>query len=217
MKIWSQILRALAALVLLAYPGLVYFGMSSGSPRQVSIVLLLVLAPAIFFRLNKNSNQGVRILAVAPLSIIAILSLTALVGEQGYILITPVATNSMLLIAFGSTLRRSKPNARIMPMIERFARMQESELSDDQQAWCRMWTWIWCIFFVINGTTAMLLATWGTIKWWALYNGLLCYGLIGLLFAAEWLLRRYRFREIFAERARARAANPDNMPTRHES
>ena len=159
-------------------------------------MLLLVLAPAIFFRLNKNSNQGVRILAVAPLSIIAILSLTALVGEQGYILITPVATNSMLLIAFGSTLRRSKPNARIMPMIERFARLQEKELSLEKQAWCRMWTWLWCAFFVVNGTTALLLAMWASMKWWALYNGLICYGLIAAMFATEWLLRRRRFPEL---------------------
>ncbi len=217
MKIWSTILRSLAALVLLAYPGLVYFGMSSGSPRQVSIVLLLILAPAIFSRLSKNSNQGVRILALVPFSIIAILSLTALLDEQSYILITPVATNTMLLIAFGSTLRRGKLNAPVMPMIERFARMQESELSDDQQAWCRMWTWIWCMFFIANGTTALLLATWGTVKWWALYNGLLCYGLIGLLFASEWLLRRYRFREIFAERARAKAANSAKISPSHDS
>ena len=73
---------------------------------------------------------------------------------------------------------------------------QEKELDAPKQAWCRMWTWIWCAFFVANGTTAALLAVFADIKWWALYNGLLCYALIGGLFASEWLLRRVRFPDI---------------------
>ena len=28
------------------------------------------------------------------------------------------------------------------------------------------------------------------VSWWALYTGLISYGLIGLLFAGEWLIRQ---------------------------
>lgn len=202
MNAWSIILRTLAAIVLIAYPALVYFGMSSGSPRQVSLVLILVMAPAMILRLRKSSQQAVRGLAAVPITIVAILLIAAIFDGTNYILATPVAANVVLLIAFGSTLRRGRPTDRggaeqpVMPMIERFARLQEKELSPAKQAWCRLWTWLWCAFFIANGTTALLLALWGSMKWWALYNGLICYGLIGTMFATEWLLRRRRFPDL---------------------
>lgn len=196
MNAWSIILRSLAAIALLTYPAFVYFGMSSDSPRQVSLVLLLVMAPAMVLRLRKSSLQHIRGLAAVPLTIIAILALAALLDASNYILATPVAANLVLLITFGSTLRRGKPDHPVMPMIERFARLQEKELSSDKQAWCRRWTWLWCVFFVANGIAALLLAMWATMQWWALYNGLICYGLIGVMFAVEWLLRRRRFPDL---------------------
>ena len=73
MNAWSIILRTLAAIVLIAYPALVYFGMSSGSPRQVSLVLILVMAPAMILRLRKSSQQAVRGLAAVPITIVTIL------------------------------------------------------------------------------------------------------------------------------------------------
>ncbi len=78
-------------------------------------------------------------------------------------------------------------------MIERFARLQEETLSPEQQAWCKLWTKIWCAFFVFNATTAALLAGFAPLAWWAFYNGLLAYGLSGILLGTEWLLRRRRF------------------------
>jgi len=190
------ILRSLGAIALLAYPVLVYLGMSSGSPRQVSLLLLVVMAPALILRLRKSSQQAIRGLAAVPLTIIAILSLAALLDASDYILATPIAANAVLLFAFGSTLRRGRTEQPVMPMIERFARLQEKDLSPDKQAWCRMWTWLWCGFFVFNGTTALVLAVWASVKWWALYNGLICYGLIGVMFATEWLLRHRRFPDL---------------------
>lgn len=196
MNVWPHILRALAAVVLCAYPALVYFGLSSGSPRQVSLVLLLAMSPALILRLRQSSRQAVRGLIVVPLTIISILSLAAILDHPDYIRATPVAANVVLLVAFGSTLR---DRSRVMPMIERFARLQVEDLSAEQRSWCRTWTWIWCAFFIANGVAALAFALWGSLKWWALYNGLLCYGLIGSLFATEWLLRRRRFPELAAK------------------
>src|SRR6185436_7648546 len=53
---------------------------------------------------------------------------------------------------------------------------------------------IWCLFFALNGSTALLLALAAPLAWWTLYNGLIAYLLIGALFATEWILRRRRFR-----------------------
>ncbi|MCK5941621.1 MAG: strain DSM, partial [Planctomycetes bacterium] len=130
------------------------------------------------------------------LTILTILIVAAALDGSEYILATPVATNVVLLVSFGVTLRPGS-----MPMIERFARLQEKELDGEKRAWCRMWTWIWCAFFVANGATAALLALYAEMRWWALYNGLLCYALIGSLFAIEWLLRRVRFPDVRRRKA----------------
>jgi uncharacterized membrane protein len=41
-----------------------------------------------------------------------------------------------------------------------------------------------------NGLMAAALTLWAPLTWWALYTGLISYGLMGLLFAGEWLVRR---------------------------
>ncbi len=51
-------------------------------------------------------------------------------------------------------------------------------------------TQVWCGFFVLNGGLALCTALWASDAGWALYNGLVAYVLMGLLFAGEWLVRR---------------------------
>jgi uncharacterized membrane protein len=41
------------------------------------------------------------------------------------------------------------------------------------------------------------LTLWAPLSWWTLYNGLIAYFIMGILFAGEWLLRR-RLRRSFA-------------------
>jgi uncharacterized membrane protein len=52
---------------------------------------------------------------------------------------------------------------------------------------------IWCVFFVLNGTTAGLLGWWAPLEWWTIYTGLISYILSGVLLGTEWILRRRRF------------------------
>lgn len=188
MNAWSVLLRIAATVALIAYPVFVWLGLSSGSPRTVALVLLAVMVPALLLRRREGPQAAVKSLAIVPLTVIAVLGVAALLDGEQWILFTPVATNCVLLLAFGSTLRRGS-----MPMIERFARLQQKELGPDKQAWCRGWTWGWCAFFVVNGSTAAALATWAPRAWWALYNGMICYALIGLMALGEFLLRRRRF------------------------
>lgn len=178
----------LGAAIVVAYPLLVYHGLTSWSPRVVSLVLLAVLGPLFLFRARRLDRGTVRGLAVVPAVTVLALGAGAALDAAGCVLVVPVAISTVLLIAFGSTLRDGA-----VPMIERFARLQESDLSPDQRTWCRQWTWIWCGFFVVNGGVAAALALLAPLRWWTVYNGLVAYGLIGLLFATEWLLRRRRF------------------------
>lgn len=183
-----RIARLAAAIALLLYPLAVWLGLSQQSPRLLALVLLAVMAPAAMWRLRQSPRSHVRGLALIPLVTIAALAAAALLDATGCMLFVPVAINVVCLIAFAATLRRTA-----MPMIERFARLQQAELTVAQQAWCRLWTAIWCAFFLVNGGIAAALAVAAPLSWWAFYNGLLAYALIGALLSIEWLLRRRRF------------------------
>jgi len=197
---WTILLRTLAAVALFVYPVFVWLGLSTteSSPRFVALGLLLVILPAAFLRLRRSNQPHLKGLAFVPLTVVAILLLTVALDARGLILLTPVLTNCVLLFAFGVTLRPGS-----MPMIERFARLQQKDLGDEQRAWCRLWTWIWCAFFVFNGATAGALAAFAPMSWWAFYNGMLCYALIGGVFLLEWLLRRRRFPQLRDGKANA--------------
>jgi uncharacterized membrane protein len=53
----------------------------------------------------------------------------------------------------------------------------------------------WCVFFVLNGGVALALALLADVRSWATYTGGIAYALMGGMFTAEFLERRYRFRE----------------------
>jgi uncharacterized membrane protein len=170
--------------VLISYPFWVWWGLSHGSPRVVGLVLLGLLLLMTGLRWRKK-RPG---LVFLPLLTALLLGLAAWFNASGLVLLVPVVINAVLLSAFASTLRRGA-----MPVVERFARLQEAELTAAQQAWCRLWTWIWCGFFLVNGGIALTLVLAAPLSWWVFYNGLLAYLLMGVLFASEWLLRRRRF------------------------
>ncbi len=183
----SRLIRVAAGCVLVAYPVLVWWGLTARGPRWTALVLLGLLVPAALLR-GRAARSPVGGIALVPLVTIAALASAAALDRMGFMLAVPVAVNAVLLLSFGATLR-----AGSVPMIERFARLQEPSLSLEQRAWCRGWTRIWCGFFVVNGAIALALGAWAPVSWWALYNGMLAYGLIGGLLLLEWWLRRQRF------------------------
>jgi len=54
----------------------------------------------------------------------------------------------------------------------------------------RRLTKVWIAFFIANGLVALWTALYATLKTWTLYNGLISYILIAVLFVGEWPVRR---------------------------
>jgi uncharacterized membrane protein len=121
-----------------------------------------------------------------PLGVLLLLHFAAkaIPGYAAFALkLYPVAVNFVLLISFYRSLK-------VPPtMIERFARLRRPDLGDASLAYTRRLTEIWCLFFFLNGTLALALAAFAGDKVWALYNGLIAYLLMGLLFALGLLFR----------------------------
>lgn len=180
--------KVLLAALFVAYPIVVWLGLRAESPRLIAAVLLCVLAPLAALRLRRSDRAAVRGVAFVPVVTLLVLLLSAALNAAELLLAVPVVINALFLALFATSLR-----AGSMPMVERFARLQEPSLTPEQQAWCRLWTTIWCAFFVGNGGTALVLALAAPMSWWATWNGLVAYVLMGVLFAVEWTGRRRRF------------------------
>jgi uncharacterized membrane protein len=174
--------------VFAVYPVLVWLGLAHESPRAVAIGLLCVLVPVLAYAIRRNGLGATSTMVLIPLLTVGAILMSAVFDDASWLYAEPVVISVCLLLLFGATLRRGA-----MPMIERFARLQESHLSPPQQAWCRLWTWIWCTFFVVNGTTSAVLAMAAPLQWWVVYTTGIVYAVMGCLFATEWWLRRRRF------------------------
>ncbi|PVZ15489.1 MULTISPECIES: hypothetical protein [unclassified Pseudomonas] len=171
----SRLIGAVLVLAGLLYPLAVHFGEGRIAPWQFGLLLgALWLARAV-------SSGGNRWLAVAALLFCAVL---ALAGDPQLLRWYPVLLSGALLALFGASLIRG------MPVAERLARLSEPELPPRAVRYTRQVTWVWCLFFLLNGLVTAALTLWAPLAWWTLYTGLIAYLLMGALFAAEWLVRR---------------------------
>ena len=96
----------------------------------------------------------------------------------------PVLISGFMLVLFSLSLKYGPP------MVERLARLREPQLPPEAIRYTRQVTVAWSVFFFCNGLCAALLTLWAPLNWWMLYTGLISYGLIGLMFAIEWLIRQ---------------------------
>jgi len=167
----------LVALITAAYPVLVFFGLGHFEPRW----LALLLAGLAVLRALGSKDRFWWWAAGAALGLAA---LTALANEALPLKLYPVLVNGVLLAVFAASLAHP-PSA-----IERLARLREPDLDARGVAYTRRVTQVWSGFFAVNGSIALTTCLWGSDATWALYNGLISYGLIGLLMGGEWLVRQ---------------------------
>ncbi len=179
-----SLLEGLLGLLTLLYPFAVYFGISRFGTRTLAWLLLGLLGMRLLVRLGPR-QQAVAGLWPMMAAIAVLCLLVLLRGDGHFFLYYPVAVNLTMLISFALTL--SRPPS----MIERFARLREPEMPDIAIAYCRRVTQVWCGFFVLNGLASLVTVLRGELKLWTLYNGLLSYIAMGLLFAVEMVVRYF--------------------------
>lgn len=174
----KRVLLALVALLGLLYPFAVYFGFEYLSPRIFALLLALVWGARLLLSPRGSVNPW---LAAA---VFAFCLLLASVDQAALLRWYPVLVNLGLLAVFASSLYRGTP------IIERLARLQEPDLPESGVRYTRRVTQVWAVFFLLNVAIATALTLWAPLSWWMLYNGLIAYGLIGLLLAGEYLVRQ---------------------------
>jgi uncharacterized membrane protein len=163
----------------LLYPFAVYYGMEHCSPQIFALCLgLLWLARGLSQR-DKPGNTWTTLLALG------FCLLLGLAGEPHLLRWYPVLINGFLLALFSHSLKFGPP------LIERLARLREPNLPPAAIKHTRRVTQVWIGFFLFNGLVVVALNFWAPLSWWTLYTGLIAYGLMGLLFVGEWLVRQH--------------------------
>lgn len=167
--------------IVLIYPLAVYWGIQVLTPWKMSAILLVVLLLRFwFFPSLKQWNKGLMVIGVVY-CVFAIWH-----NSELSLRFYPVWVNLCLFSVFAISLHYPPP------IIERLARLQHPNLSFQGVQYTRKVTQVWCGFFVINGLIAAVTALWSSFFWWSIYNGLIAYGLMGLLMAIEYLIRMKR-------------------------
>jgi uncharacterized membrane protein len=182
------LVAVLNAVLAVSYPAAVYFGLLHWSARTLGCVLLALLLPGLWLRLRSAPRDQLWAVLKLPLALAALVGACAISGDARFVLALPVLINLALLFGFASSLRG-------VPMVERFARLQNPALSPEQLRYCRTVTVIWCGFFVLNASLSAAVAVWGSLRLWSLYTGLIAYVLMGMLGGTEYVVRKIRFRE----------------------
>jgi uncharacterized membrane protein len=178
----------LRALLVLAYPLLIYAALQRISPRSIALGALALLAARSLLMGRERWLEYARIWAAPATGLAIVFAASAIWNDQRGLLAAPALGSLVLLVTFARSLREHES------IVEAIARVRLGVLTGDEARYCRSVTWIWCVFFVANAAIALGLALWGAIEAWALYTGFVSYLLIGTLFSAEYVYRQWRFR-----------------------
>jgi uncharacterized membrane protein len=171
-------INAVIGLLTLLYPFAVYFGTQYLEPWKIAGILVLLLA------IRLMASVAIKHWS-SPLLLVGLLYFGFAIWSDELLTLRfyPVIANVAVLLLFSWSLY-SPPS-----LIERIARIQHPDLPPEGIAYTRRVTQVWCIFFVVNGGIALLTALYSSFEIWSLYNGLIAYLLMGLLFAAEYIVR----------------------------
>lgn len=170
--------NSMMGLSTLLYPVAVFFGSNYFEPWKIAallIVLLLVRLAA-----GYSSKHWSVPLTIAGIGYCAFAMWS---NQLDTLRFYPALVNGLMLLVFGLSLF-SPPS-----LVERLARLQHPDLPPEGVIYTRRVTQVWCGFFIVNGALALATAVWASLEIWSLYNGLIAYLLMGVLFAAEYWVR----------------------------
>jgi uncharacterized membrane protein len=181
-------MRVLSTLFILASPWVLYLALSQdrvdiAAAALVGWVILRSL-PILVTARRAQLAAALRLPAIA-----LCFALLGWIFDRGWmLLVLPSATQA----AFGATFLRS---LRSTPLVEHFARMVKPDLSAGELAHCRSWTLVWGVYLIALAALGLVFARFASLGLWTLYTGVVSYGLIGVLFSVEYVIRKIRFRD----------------------
>jgi len=178
-----KLLKILIVVLITLYPFCIYFGLNYFSPSQLGLFLLAVFGVRLLFVPRGYSEKTWPVMLTIIIGA-CLAGFSWLFDSPEFLFWYPVGLNIALLVLFVVSI--------IYPptIVERMASLTQKKLSTGMVAYTRKVTIVWSLFFTMNA----VIATWSVLvedlQIWALYNGLLAYLIMGLIFSVEYLVRR---------------------------
>ena len=165
----------------ICYPFVVYAALGH-VPAGAFVVLatLLILGRLIAFRGDRMARLLLPPLLITVVATLLLAVLTPEFSVKAY----PVLMSLCFASAFGFSLLHPPSLAEI------FARRTQPEMTDEAVRYTRKVSAVWFGFLLINAGLSLATALHGDLALWTLYNGIISYILMGLLFAGELLVRQ---------------------------
>lgn len=162
-----------------AYPAFAHFGRPATALALLATLGAYIVASLCFrhpLRWLMPPAAGAAVLWASP-------------PVEWLLFIPPILLNALLAWLFGRTLVRGR-----LPLIARFAVMEQGTLSAELAAYTRTLTWLWTLLFIAAALLSCALAMSGHRDAWSLFTNLVNYLLVVALFLGEFVYRRLRFR-----------------------
>ncbi|MFT4928001.1 MAG: putative membrane protein [Phenylobacterium sp.] len=175
----SKVLITLITIVSIGYPLIVFFGLKVFSPNIMAGLLLALIVA----RLTLMRSQITPWVKTSLICASVLLCFAALFNSTFLIQFYPVVVSLTFLAVFALSLYRPPC------VIETLARLTDPDLPEQGVKYTIKVTKAWCVFFLSNALIAAYTAIFMSLEHWTLYNGLISYGLIGLMFGIEYMIR----------------------------
>ena len=181
-KLPSKIIQILFVVLSLAYPLLVYFGLSNFGFKKLFFVIAAIALLKLSF---SKGNKKLELFQKMGPALLLVLSLVAWVGQnEKLFLYYPLAINLGLLLLFSSSLFREKN------IVELLARLKEPELPESGVRYTKKVCILWCGYFLVNSLVVFYTIHFTDLETWTLYNGFISYVVIAVIAGLEFLVRQ---------------------------
>jgi len=185
-----HVLRLTIIGLIAVYPVFVYYGLAHFKPGVFGVALLVLIT----FRITSIPRNFCREIVIPLGFLMAYMLAIAVANDEVLLRFYPVVVSLTVSYLFGKSLQRPPC------MIERLAAIKGIVITTERQAeYMRRLTLVWCIALTVNASVAAYTAIFGSLKFWALYNGLFSYVLIGLLLVTERIYRWHYKRRVARE------------------
>jgi len=172
------LINGLTGFMTLLYPVAIYFGIQFFQPSTFAFLLLFFLLLRLLTSSDKNKANYFLFLMGCVFC-----SLVVWNNDLFTLRFYPALANFVMFVTFTGSLFYPPP------VIERLARLKHPDLPEQGVIYTRKVTQVWCVFFLINGSIAIITALYCSFACWSLYNGFITYLLMGLLMGIEYLVR----------------------------
>lgn len=171
---------------ILSYPVLVHLSVMLGQPALAGLGLVALYASFAFRALARRSVP-------AWLGLLLAAGLAALIVRQGAVLyalyLPPILLPAALLAWWAPSLRAGQ-----VPVVTRIATAMRGPLSPEHAAYTRSVTVLWVGVFALLALVGAATALWASPEQWSLVTNILTPAGLGLVFAVEYAVRRWRLR-----------------------